>query len=159
MSKNYVRRLYFHLQEMVLCYTWGVQHKNSPSDLVDRHTTLRVCNSSAVENCYWVLLKLFVGSTVWKYSHQNNKIENMALTCEILHVSHVSLCDVWPLQILKVLSQTIQTIPSTIWMNIFIHKQKSTEFMDSNIWHAWTIYSYANCHLCKHGHRLQYEMQ
>ena len=148
---------------MVLCHTWGVQHKNSPSDLVDHHTRLRVCNSSAVENCYWVLLKLFVGSTVWKYSHQNNQIENMALTCEILHISLVSICDVWPLQILKVLSQTIQTIPLTIWMNIFIqrhiHKQKSTEFMDSNIWHAWTIYSYANCHLCRHGHRLQYEMQ
>ena len=60
-----------------------------PSDLVNHHTRHRVCNSRAVENCYWALLilKLFVGRTVCKYSHQNNKIENMAMSSEILHQS------------------------------------------------------------------------
>ena len=58
-----------------------------PSDLVNPHTRHRICNSSTIENCYWALLKLFVGSTVCKYSHQNNKIENMALSSEILHQS------------------------------------------------------------------------
>ena len=65
MSKYCVWRLYFYLQKMVL------YHRNShnikiadPSDLVNCHTRYRVCNSSAVENCYCALLKLFVGSTV-----------------------------------------------------------------------------------------------
>ena len=33
-----------------------------PSDLVNCHTSHRFCNSSAVDNCYWALLKLYVGS-------------------------------------------------------------------------------------------------
>ena len=42
----------------------------------------------------------------------------------ILHQSliPVSICDIWPLQILKVSSQTIQTVPLTMWVNIFIEK-------------------------------------
>ena len=58
----------------------------NPSDLVHHHTRHGVSNNSAVDNCYWVLLKLFVGSTVCKYSHQNNKTENMALIYEILQI-------------------------------------------------------------------------
>ena len=95
-----------------------------PSDLVNCHTSHRFCNSSAVDNCYWALLKLYVGSTVCKYSHQNNKTENIDLSSETLHQS---LCpsvmfDHCSLQILKVSSQITQTIPLTIWVNIFIQK-------------------------------------
>ena len=36
-----------------------------PSDLVNHHTRHKVCNSTAANNCFWALLKLFVGSIVY----------------------------------------------------------------------------------------------
>ena len=80
----------------------------------------------------------------------------MALSSEILHQS---LCpsvmfDHCSLQILKVSSQITQTIPLTIWVNIFIQKHihkynnKAMEFMDGNIWHAWSWTIYC----CVKGH-------
>ena len=88
MSKYCIWRLHFHLQKMVLCHTWGVQHKNSWST----HQTWSIVTpdigfATVVENCYWAFLKLFVGSTVCKYSHQNNNTENMALSSEMLYQS------------------------------------------------------------------------
>ena len=122
---------YLHLQKMVLCHTWGVQHKNSqpirPAPGKSSHQT----RGLQLNNCFWALLKLFVGrsysyiSTVCKYSHQHNKIENMVLFPEILQCNTpipVSVCDILPLQIIKVSSQTMQTIQLTIWENIFIQR-------------------------------------
>ena len=63
MLKYCVWRLYFHLQKWFYAvleeYTIKIANQ---SDLVNRHTIQRVCNSSLLENCYWPLLKLFAVS-------------------------------------------------------------------------------------------------
>ena len=56
------------------------------SDLVKPDTGC-MYNSSAVEKCYWALLGLFVVSTVCKkckYFPQNNIVENMAFSYDIV---------------------------------------------------------------------------
>ena len=65
----------FRLPKLHLCI-WGVNRSG-------HYTRYRVRNSSAVDNCYWAVLKLFIDSSVCKYSHQNNTIEIMALSSEI----------------------------------------------------------------------------
>ena len=83
-SFTYKKQRFYNLKRKKVCTTNNIKIAD-PSDLVTCHTRHRVCNSSAVENCYWALLKIFVGGTVCRYSYQNNKIKNMALSSEILH--------------------------------------------------------------------------
>ena len=119
-----------------------------PSDLVSRHTRHRDCNSSAVENYYWALLKLFVGntSTVCKYSHQNSKIHPLKYytnpSVESVMLDHTDTESFIP-------DNTNNTIhPLTVWVNIFIwkyiHNNNKMEFMDGNIWHSWTYIAMLN---------------
>ena len=76
-----------HVKVLCMKIIFSLSKNGFMPDLVNHHTRHRVCNISAVENFYWALLKPFVGSTVCKCSHQNDKTENMALSSKILHQS------------------------------------------------------------------------